>query len=111
MPLYIALVDYTDRGMAAVRESPRRLDAAEALLEAADEARARAGKRRFGEEDVDDVQTPPRAVVDAALSALRDLLEVLRAGRRLSRYDLGSLELHATELLGLVGSAAQEAVA
>ncbi len=33
MPLYIALVNYTDRGMAAVRESPRRLDAAKALLE------------------------------------------------------------------------------
>ena len=32
MPLYIALVDYTDRGMAAVRESPRRLDAAKQLL-------------------------------------------------------------------------------
>ncbi len=30
MPLYIALVNYTDRGMAAVRESPRRLDAAKA---------------------------------------------------------------------------------
>lgn len=84
------------------------LDAAEALHEAADEARARAGKRRFGE---DDVQTPPRAVVEAALSALKDLLEVLRDGRRLSRYDAGSLELHATELLGLVSSSAQEAVA
>ena len=33
MPLYIALVDYTDRGMTAVRESPRRLDAAKRLLE------------------------------------------------------------------------------
>ena len=32
MPLYIALVNYTDRGMAAVRESPRRLDAAKAML-------------------------------------------------------------------------------
>jgi uncharacterized protein with GYD domain len=33
VPLYIALVDYTDRGMQAVRESPRRLDAAKRLLE------------------------------------------------------------------------------
>ena len=32
MPLYIALVDYTDRGMQAVRDSPRRLDAAKAML-------------------------------------------------------------------------------
>ena len=27
MPLYVALVSYTDRGMQAVRDSPRRLDA------------------------------------------------------------------------------------
>ena len=32
MPLYIALVDYTDRGMQAVRQSPSRLDAAKAML-------------------------------------------------------------------------------
>ena len=32
MPLYIALVDYTDRGMGAVRQSPSRLDAAKAML-------------------------------------------------------------------------------
>ena len=32
MPLYIALVNYTDRGMQAVRESPRRLDAAKNML-------------------------------------------------------------------------------
>jgi uncharacterized protein with GYD domain len=32
MPLYVALVSYTDRGMQAVRDSPRRLDAAKALL-------------------------------------------------------------------------------
>ncbi len=32
VPLYIALGNYTDRGMAAVRESPRRLDAAKQLL-------------------------------------------------------------------------------
>ena len=32
MPLYIALVNYTDRGMQAVRESPRRLDAAKSML-------------------------------------------------------------------------------
>ena len=32
MPLYIALVDYTDRGMQAVRQSPGRLDAAKAML-------------------------------------------------------------------------------
>ena len=33
MPLYIALVSYTDRGITAVRDSPRRLDAAKAVLE------------------------------------------------------------------------------
>jgi uncharacterized protein with GYD domain len=33
VPLYVALVNYTDRGMTAVRESPRRLDAAKRLLE------------------------------------------------------------------------------
>ena len=32
MPLYIALASYTDRGIQAVRDSPRRLDAAKALL-------------------------------------------------------------------------------
>src|SRR4051794_16637558 len=32
MPLYIALVSYTDRGMQAVRDSPRRLDQAKAQL-------------------------------------------------------------------------------
>lgn len=32
MPLFIALVNYTDRGIQAVRESPRRLDAAKGLL-------------------------------------------------------------------------------
>ena len=32
MPLYVALVSYTDRGMQAVRDSPRRLDAAKAQL-------------------------------------------------------------------------------
>ena len=33
MPLYIALINYTDRGMTAVRESHRRLEAAKRLLE------------------------------------------------------------------------------
>jgi uncharacterized protein with GYD domain len=32
MPTYVALVSYTDRGIQAVRESPRRFDAAKALL-------------------------------------------------------------------------------
>ena len=32
MPLYIALVTYTDRGMQAVHDSPRRLDQAKAQL-------------------------------------------------------------------------------
>ncbi len=32
MPAYVALVSYTDRGIQAVRESPKRLDAAKALL-------------------------------------------------------------------------------
>ena len=32
MPLHVALVTYTDRGMRAVQESPRRLDAAKAQL-------------------------------------------------------------------------------
>jgi hypothetical protein len=33
MPTYVALVTYTDRGMQAVRNSPKRLDAAKALLQ------------------------------------------------------------------------------
>jgi uncharacterized protein with GYD domain len=33
VPIYVALVSYTDRGIQAVRESPRRLDAAKRLLE------------------------------------------------------------------------------
>ena len=32
VPLYVALVTYTDRGMRAVRDSPRRLDQAKAQL-------------------------------------------------------------------------------
>jgi uncharacterized protein with GYD domain len=32
VPLYVALVTYTDRGMQAVRDSPRRLDQAKAQL-------------------------------------------------------------------------------
>ena len=32
MSLYVALVSYTDRGMQAVRDSPRRLDQAKAQL-------------------------------------------------------------------------------
>src|SRR4051794_2391645 len=32
VPLYIALASYTDRGMQAVRDSPRRLDQAKAML-------------------------------------------------------------------------------
>jgi uncharacterized protein with GYD domain len=32
MPTYIALVDYTDLGMRQVRESPKRLDTAKAML-------------------------------------------------------------------------------
>ena len=32
MSAYVALVSYTDRGIQAVRDSPRRLDAAKALL-------------------------------------------------------------------------------
>ena len=94
---------------AAVREQtdhPERdpadaLDAAQALHEAADEARARAGRRRF---DVDDgeAEPPARARAEAALAGLKELLEDLRAGRLLSRYDAGSLELLAEELLGVL---------
>ena len=32
MPAYIALVTYTDRGLQAVRSSPKRFDSAKALL-------------------------------------------------------------------------------
>jgi uncharacterized protein with GYD domain len=32
MSIYVALVSYTDRGIQAVRESPKRLDAAKAML-------------------------------------------------------------------------------
>jgi len=90
------------------------LDAAEALHEAADEARARAGRRRFGSQsedpDADDIEPPARALVEAALTGLKELVEALRSGRRLSRYDAGSLELVAGELMELLASPA-EAVA
>jgi len=33
MPTYISLMTYTDKGIHAVRESPRRLDAVKAMLE------------------------------------------------------------------------------
>jgi uncharacterized protein with GYD domain len=33
MPTYVSLMSYTDRGIQAVRESPRRLDAAKQALE------------------------------------------------------------------------------
>ena len=33
MPTYISLMSYTDKGIRAVRESPRRLDAAKRMLE------------------------------------------------------------------------------
>jgi uncharacterized protein with GYD domain len=33
MPTYISLMSYTDQGIKAVRQSPRRLDAAKATLE------------------------------------------------------------------------------
>lgn len=33
MPTYISLMTYTDKGIRAVRESPRRLDQAKSLLE------------------------------------------------------------------------------
>lgn len=33
MPTYISLMNYTDKGIQAVRESPRRLDAAKKALE------------------------------------------------------------------------------
>ena len=32
MPTYISLMNYTDRRIQAVRQSPRRLDAAKAML-------------------------------------------------------------------------------
>jgi uncharacterized protein with GYD domain len=33
MPTYISLMNYTDKGIQAVRDSPRRLDAAKRMLE------------------------------------------------------------------------------
>ena len=33
MPTYISLMSYTDKGIQAVRDSPRRLDAAKRMLE------------------------------------------------------------------------------
>jgi len=33
MPTYISLMSYTDKGIQAVRDSPRRLDAAKGILE------------------------------------------------------------------------------
>ena len=89
------------------------VDAAEALHESADEARALAGRQRYAPEDEPpSVQPASRQLVDAALRGLKDLLEALRAGTCVSRYDTGSLELFAIELLELLGGPAKaEAVA
>ncbi|MFP5283014.1 MAG: hypothetical protein ACLGIF_06160, partial [Actinomycetes bacterium] len=89
------------------------VDAAEALHESADEARAQAGRQRYTPEDeVPAVQPASRQLVDAALRGLKDLIEALRAGTCVSRYDTGSLELFAIELLELLGASAKtEAVA
>jgi ParB family chromosome partitioning protein len=75
------------------------LDRAEERHAAADEARRAAlspaaeGDSAGDEEPVD---------VAGALEALRGLLAVLRSGKRLAPYDVGSLRLFAEELLGLV---------
>ncbi|MGH9165637.1 MAG: ParB/RepB/Spo0J family partition protein [Acidimicrobiales bacterium] len=89
------------------------VDAAEALHESADEARALAGRQRYATEDEPpSVQPVSRQLVDAALRGLKDLLEAMRAGTCVSRYDTGSLELFAIELLELLGAPAKaEAVA
>ena len=56
------------------------------------------------------MQPVARQLVDAALKGLKELLEALRSGTCVSRYDTGSLELFAIELLDLLGAPA-EAVA
>jgi hypothetical protein len=100
------------------------LDAAEALeraaefREAADEARSRAQLRpepdpataEVGDhaDGIDERAADPAIVADA-LGALRRLLGELRAGRRLSRYDAGSLALFAGELATLAESGRQGA--
>lgn len=108
----------------AVREQLQHpeLEAAEAVerasefREAADEARARAQLRP----DVDDTTAQlgddadgivDRGLVEDALDGLRQLLAALRQGLGLSRYDAGSLELFAVELLDLVGEKAQSGAA
>lgn len=86
------------------------LERAAEFREAADEARSRAQLRpepdpaaaELGDDAdrIDERPADPASVADA-LSALRRLLGELRAGRRLSRYDAGSLALFAGELAEL----------
>ena len=82
------------------------LEAAQALHDAADEARARAQRERVGTATSDGPQPVPEDVAREAARALRELLAALRAGAALDPYLAGSFALFATELAELVGEAA-----
>ncbi|MGH3452515.1 MAG: ParB N-terminal domain-containing protein [Haloechinothrix sp.] len=98
---------------AAVRESfehpgvgaGEALGAAETLHREANEARARSQRVEARE------ALPSAEGVDAALEALKVLVEQLRDGARVGRYEAGSLHLYAEELLELLAQRAEEAVA
>jgi len=82
------------------------LEAAQALHDAADEARARAQRERVGTATSDGPQPVPEDVAREAARALKELLAALRAGAALDPYLAGSFALFATELGELVGEAA-----
>ena len=82
------------------------LEAAQALHDAADEARARAQRERLGTAPGEGPPPVPEAVAREAARALKELLAALRAGASLDPYLAGSFSLFATELAELVGAAA-----
>lgn len=73
-----------------------------AAHDAANQARAERLRTRHGGAADGGTSAVPTDVVARTLGGLVELLEHLRAGRRLGTYDSGSLRLHAEELLSLV---------
>lgn len=79
------------------------VEAAEAFHEQANAARAAALANGDADEAGEGQSSPPRVpdgLVEAARDRLQQLLEHLRAGAELSRYDRGSLRLAVDELAG-----------
>ena len=80
-------------------EPAQAVAAAEALHAAADQARATALRRWAEPGTQPQAGEVPAALVEGALEALKRILEALRGGAGLARYDAGSLHLLASELL------------